>query len=116
MAVWVGNDADAVVRYASWYTNGHTYRLHTPPLDADVFEVEVRECDDDPGPWIQVDSVGPFEIESMCGWYENYFWIHDAFREPFPDQIQVRFKASDHYPYDAVEAAIDWFEVTFWEQ
>lgn len=103
---------DAVVRYASWYSNGHTYWPQGPPLGADVFEVDVRECDGIPGPWIPVDAVGPFETESLGGWFENYFWIKPPLFPEVPQNIQIRFKASGWDSTGAVEAAIDWFEVT----
>jgi hypothetical protein len=122
-----GSDADGVVRFASWYSNAHTYRGQTPPSAADVFEVEVRDADG--GDWIKLDGldeegspstepdlcVGPFEIESMTRWYEKYFQISRVFAPPLPDQIQVRFKASGFDTTGAVEAAIDWFEVSIFE-
>jgi hypothetical protein len=111
-------DNDAVVRFASWYSNGHTRRGQAPPERADVFEVEVRDADG--GDWISLDwlDAGPFEIESMTGWYEKYFRIGSVFgHTPYPDRIQVRFKASGFQatPDFPVEAAIDWFEVSIFE-
>jgi hypothetical protein len=102
---------DAVVRYASWYSNGHTYRGTTIgyPVQADVFVVEIRDTSSET--WLPVDSVGPFEIESMGGWYENYFWLHEVFPGTLPNRIQVRFKASGSDDTGHVEAAIDAFEV-----
>lgn len=117
-----GADADAVVRFASWYSNGYTYWTQPLPYSADVFEVEVRNAQS--ALWIKLDGsprtepdlrVGPFEIESMTGWYEKYFRLGDVFAPPFPDEIQVRFKASGFDPMGAVEAGIDWFEVAIFD-
>jgi hypothetical protein len=82
-----------------------------PGDGADVFEVEVRNADG--GNWISVDALetGPFEIDSMGGWYEKYFRVRDAFYQPWPDRIQVRFKACGFSSMGAVEAGIDAFEV-----
>jgi hypothetical protein len=57
---------DAVVRYASWYSNGHTHRQLLYPVVGDVFEIQVREYSGS-GTWLDVDSVGPSRPSPWAG-------------------------------------------------
>ncbi len=58
-------------------------------------------------------DVGPFETESLGGWYENAFVLSaDLFDpDPVPNKVQVRFTTSGLDDTGAVEAALDAFSV-----
>lgn len=95
------SDADAVIKYARWYSNafGHA------PFE-DVFQVFISS--DGGSSWVLAEQAGPTE-QASYGWYEHSFWAGEFVTRT--DNMKLRFVVSDLGDGSVVEAGIDAVEI-----
>ncbi len=99
-------DQQAYIAYYRWYSNV----FGNAPM-ADVFVVDISN--DGGATWVNLETVGPSGPEVSGGWIRKQFRISD-FVTPTAN-MRLRFNASDLGDGSVVEAAVDGFQVLFFE-
>jgi hypothetical protein len=99
-------DQEAYIAYYRWYSN----TFGNAPL-ADVFVVDISN--DGGSSWVNLETVGPGGPEVSGGWIRKQFRISD-FVTP-TNNMRLRFNASDLGDGSVVEAAVDGFQVLYFE-